>query len=173
MDRTATPLKPHTRSSIERKLLSNLFEEHRTWLQRLIQQRTGDPELARDLVQETFLRAHRAATRINLSSGPGPYLKRIAHNLLMRHYTSNALTVPTGRLEETAAREAERERDDLEYSVRSALDTLPLPQRQVAELRFYEGCGYEEVSGQLGISVRTAKRRMQEARTSLRKRLSP
>jgi len=44
--------------------------------------------------------------------------------------------------------------------VRSALDEIPEPQRQVIMLAYYEGRPYREIAGMLGIPEGTVRSRM-------------
>jgi RNA polymerase sigma-70 factor (ECF subfamily) len=162
-----------TRARIESRLVAQLFEEHREWLYRTILARTGDPEGARDLVQETFLRAHRAALRFNLASMPHPYLRRIALNLIPGFRRNRQAVTPSEHMDSTVDPESLRGFDTLHRTVSLVLEGLPEEQRRVAEMRLYEACDFTEVAGRLGISIRTAKRRMAAARAGIKKRLAP
>lgn len=160
------------RAGIEARLVAKLFEEHRDWLYRTILARTGDQEAARDLVQETFLRAHRAALKLNLATMPEPYLRRIALNLVSGFHRGRRGVTPSENMDRTVDPESLRGFETLHRTVGFVLEELPEEQRRVAELRLYEACDFSEVAGRLGISIRTAKRRMDAARTGIRKRLS-
>jgi len=158
---------------IELKLLGQMFKEHHTWLLRLLASRTGDPEIARDLVQETFLSAQQAVTRLNLNFGSQAYLKRIAVNLASRYRKTELSAIPTPDIEEQAVAGDNSESNVISSSINSALNRLPEQQKEVAKLRFFEKQTFHEVSRRLDISIRTAKRRMEAARNSLKKQLSP
>ena len=48
---------------------------------------------------------------------------------------------------------------------------LPLEQRQVVELKFFQSFTFDEISGQLGISSNTAKTRLYAALAKMRKQV--
>jgi len=52
------------------------------------------------------------------------------------------------------------------------VDKLPEEQKEVVNLLFYEGLSQEEAAAILNISVRTIKRRWQEAKLRLHEELS-
>jgi DNA-directed RNA polymerase specialized sigma24 family protein len=65
-----------------------LFRESYTRLVFLGLSMSGDPELARDLAQETMLRAHRHWAEISEYDEPGAWLRRVMTNLLIDHHRS-------------------------------------------------------------------------------------
>jgi RNA polymerase sigma-70 factor, ECF subfamily len=117
-----------------------LSERHYVPIRRYLTRLSGDPEVAAELTQETFLRAYQALPRLADDSDVQGWLYRIATNLARQHYRHgrlihwralepfHALTAP---IEEDVARQ------DL---VRRALAELSLDQR--ACLLLYAWTGY-------------------------------
>lgn len=64
------------------------------------------------------------------------------------------------------------EQQQLISAVRSAVSTLPLPERTVIVLREYEGMSYREIAAVLGIPIGTVMSRLHEARSRVRRKLS-
>ena len=167
-----SPNPPPSARQIELRLLTQLFEENRLWLLRMIASRTGDPDSAHDLVQETFLNAQKAARRLNLTVGSRAYLKRIAINLAGRYRQKSSRDIPTPDIEEQAVSKQGAESGQISSTVQQALNKLPEDLRNVARMRLFESMTFKEVSGRLDISMRTAKRRMEEAKKNLRRQLT-
>lgn len=162
--------KPLSARQIERRLLTRLFEENRPWLYRMLSSRIGDPESANDLVQDTFLNAQKAARRLNLTAGSRAYLKRIAVNLAGRYKLKGTKTIPSPDIEEQAI-SADEPEETISVAVTRAIERLPERQQAVAKLRLLDSLTFQQISARLNISIRTAKRRMEEAKTLLKRQL--
>jgi RNA polymerase sigma-70 factor (ECF subfamily) len=133
-------------------------------------------DLADDVTQETFLRAHRALASYDRTRPFGPWVCRIAANLAINHVRS-----PEAR-EEELAEEALAGRPApaadgplqavLETEARAVLEDavgrLPAEQRAVFVLRAFDDQSYAEIADALGISVGTVMSRLSRAREKLR-----
>jgi len=136
-------------------------------------------DVADDVVQEAFLRAHQALGRFDLSRPFGPWICRIAANLAVNHVRS-----PQAR--EEALPEAHAETPvpggsplagvlDTEARVElaRALEGLSAEQRAVFALRVFEDLSYKEIAEALEISIGTVMSRLSRARERLRVALTP
>ena len=136
-------------------------------------------DVADDVVQEAFLRAHQALGRFDLARPFGPWICRIAANLAVNH-------VRSPRAREEALPEAHAETPVpggsplagvLETEARTelarALDGLSADQRAVFVLRVFEELSYKEIAESLEISIGTVMSRLSRARERLRVALTP
>lgn len=137
-------------------------------------------DLADDVTQETFLRAHRALATYDRARPFGPWICRIAANLAINHVRS-----PEAReepLDEAAFAASAAPAHDgplsavLEGEARAVLDAavgrLPPEQRAVFVLRAYDELSYAEIAEALGLSVGTVMSRLSRAREKLRAALA-
>ena len=144
-------------------------------------------EVADDIVQDTFIRAHRSLDRFELGRPLAPWLMKIAVNLSINYlngptkreqsmYTEDR---PDGPWEPQVHEDASRE--SLESNpVRSlmsaefaaalgrALERLSPDHRAVFMLKVDEGMRYEEIATTLGISRGTVMSRLFRARGKLK-----
>ena len=151
---------------------------------------TNDPEEARDLTQETFLRAFQSINRFRGDSTLKTWIYRIAINQARNRWrwwrrrrrdatvsldatdeqreTPLAANLPSEHglnpEQETLARERE-------LQLRDALLGLRQSYREAVILRDVEGFSYEEIAGTLQISIGTVKSRISRGRLELRKKL--
>ena len=120
----------------------------------------GDAGLAEELVQETFLRLWRTASRFDPGRGSAQaFIYAIARRLaidLWRRPSSRAL-LPEA--EENVDPETTIDRVLLQLSVREALDSLSDAHREVLELSYRGDRTQAQIAGRLGISVGTVKSR--------------
>ncbi len=188
------------RSSADHEFIERLKRGEAAAFEELVAERSGEiygllfrltenGEEARDLTQETFLRAFQNIDRFRGEADIRTWIYRIAINqarnrsrwwrrrrrdatvsLDATHGESNqsligTLAEPSQNPEQqTLARERE-------MALRSALQRLALAYRETVILRDIEGFTYEEIAATLGINVGTVKSRLARGRQELRKRL--
>lgn len=130
----------------------------------------GDPMLAEDIAQDTFIRIWERLHTFRPDGNFRSWLCRIAANLTIdtlrrRKPTSDVeeLPLPDQNIgPEHAALNSERAR-----VVQAALMSLPLHSRSALVLREYEGLSYQEIADSLGIPLGTVKSRINDARRRL------
>lgn len=143
----------------------------------------GREEDARDVCQETFLRAFRALDGFKGQAKFSSWLYRIALNLcrdwMRRERRAPVLPTPDGvdlvelagegdgveRLDETVARR------DLGRAVARAMRSLPEEQRAAVVLKEYHGLTFQEIADLLGCPLSTVKTRLYQGLTVLRREL--
>ena len=136
-------------------------------------------EVADDVAQEAFMRAHQALSTFDLDRPFGPWICRIAANLAINHVRSPEAReepLPEGHAETPApgrgALDLVLEREAREVLERALLG-LPAEQRAVFALRTFEELSYREIADALGISIGTVMSRLSRARERLREALAP
>lgn len=118
----------------------------------------GDIDLARDAVQDTFLRLCREE-RAEVESRIAAWLYTVCRNRVfdMKRKESRVVALAEGESFErastdpTPAHAAER-RDNLSH-INAALSQLPDNQREVVRLKFQSGLSYKEISDVTKLSV--------------------
>ena len=136
-------------------------------------------EVADDVAQEAFIRAHRSLDRFDTGRPFGPWICRIAANLAVNHVRSPQAredALPDGHAETPSAAPGPLQRV-LDTEARAMLDRalgeLPAEQRAVFCLRVFEELSYREIADALGIEMGTVMSRLSRAREKLRDALSP
>jgi RNA polymerase sigma-70 factor (ECF subfamily) len=136
-------------------------------------------DVADDVAQETFLRAHRALHTFDLARPFGPWICRIAANLAVNRVRApewREEALPDGHAESPAPGRGPLE-GVLETESRRVLETalraLPAEQRAVFVLRVTEELSYAEIAETLRISPGTVMSRLSRAREKLRQALAP
>lgn len=133
----------------------------------------GDPHLAGDLVQETFLRVHRARGRYRSGAPVGPWVLTIARRLsidaLRKKGRAKVRLTREGDLPEPpAVPEDEPTPQWMLQEVRDAIAALPESQRAVVGMHKLEGRPMAEVAEILGISEGAARVRAHRGYKRLR-----
>jgi RNA polymerase sigma-70 factor, ECF subfamily len=153
---------------------------------------TEDPEEARDLTQETFLRALKSVKNFRGDADLKTWLFRIAINESRNRFrwwkrrrlnvtisldarnptTETPLGETLSAADAAANPEAETLRREREKALRQALGELPENFRVVVILRDIEGFAYEEIAAALETNVGTVKSRIARGREELRRKLN-
>lgn len=137
---------------------------------------TGNEEDARDVVQETYLRAWKGLKRFRGDARFSTWLYRITANASYtmmkkrrkhRHEPigDDLEQIPESRF--VSDPEALADASMLRDQVAAVVDTLPAKLRAVLVLRDVYGLSHEEIGEELGITVAAAKVRLHRARRKL------
>lgn len=132
-------------------------------VQRCMRRWINDRALAEDLVQETFLRVHRARGRYRPGAPVGPWVVTIARRLSIdahrRRGSNRVLLTREGQVPEVKVDPVEPVDDAAEMiaEVRAAIAALPDSLRPVVEMHKLEGRPMSEVAAALGINEGAAR----------------
>jgi len=140
----------------------------------------GDPELAREVLQDTFLRCWDGSESFDPGRGRVPWwLMGIARNRAVDLLRSRPHQARLREGEQLAAGTREAVQPDatdalaMRHAVVNALQGLPVAQRRAIELAYYGGLSQTEIARELGAPLGTIKSRTREAMDRLRALLWP
>lgn len=201
LDEGAAATRVDARTSAEAQFIERLRAGEAAAFNRLVEDRSGevyallyrlteDQEEARDLTQETFLRAFQSIARFRGEADLRTWLYRIAINQARNRWrwwrrrrrndtvsldaSENGDGQPLGlRLCDSSQADPEQETlaRERETRLRSALRSLASSYREAVILRDIEGLSYEEIAATLEISIGTVKSRLARGRLELRRKL--
>ena len=122
---------------------------------------TGDPTLAEDLTQETFMALWRGISEFRAEASLRTWVHRIARNVALQHLRRPGVkTVPLADAADYAAKEDTPElaaRAMLREIVRAAIAELPQEQREAVVLNKLSGLSHREVARVLEKPIGTVK----------------
>ena len=164
-----------------------LIDRHKHPMVNYLCRMTGCRVRAEELAQESFVRLYLTPPRLDNGASFGPWLFRVATNLVRseerrarrnriygwllghgRPDQRNGASTPAPDDQERhlLAREAQ-------HQTQRALADLPLSFRAALVLREIQGLSYEEIATALGCPVGTVRSRINRGRELLRERLAP
>ena len=144
----------------------------------------GREEDARDVCQETFLRAFRALPAFRGQAKFSSWLYRIALNLcrdwMRRERRSPIAPVPedmdlaelAGSADQAESVETLVDRKDMVRAVERVMATLPEEQRTTIVLKEYHGLTFQEIAELMGCPLSTVKTRLYQGLTVVRRELA-
>lgn len=171
------------------KMFDTLYRDHVDLVYRFAHRLCGEPEAAKDLVQETFLNAYRGFGKFRGDAQISTWLYTIASRacLRMRRRRKGAperelsleefiptsegefrLQIPIDNLSPEEALQNKQLRDALD----TAINQLPKKYKMVLVLRDMEGLSAKEVGTIMGLNERAVKSRLHRARLFVRRQLS-
>src|SRR6478609_7835173 len=171
------------------KNFDTLYKDHVELIYRFAYRLCGEPEAAKDLVQETFLNAYRGIDRFRGDAQISTWLYTIASRacLRMRRKRKGAPErelsleefIPTSEGEfhlqipiEGLTPEQALENKQLREALQQAINKLPKKYRMALVLRDMEGLSAGEAGAIMGLSERGLKTRLHRARLFVRRELS-
>jgi RNA polymerase sigma-70 factor (ECF subfamily) len=168
-----------------------LVVKYQRRIERLIGRMVRDPELVRDIAQESFIRAYRALPQFRGDSAFYTWLYRIAVNTAKKALVEvrrdplvpEADLQPGDDADETSRAEnaltdgetpdAVLASKEIAAAVNAAIEDLSEDLRQAVMLREIEGLSYEEIAEVMNCPIGTVRSRIFRAREAIASRLRP
>ena len=155
--------------------LAELYDRHSTLLYTLILRIVRSPSDAQDVLQETLLLVWRRAEQYDVALGsPAAWLVGIArHRAIDRWRANRRMSSESGPTHHDGTCSAPR--PDVLLAQRehgriisSAVERLPVEQRELIELAFFEGFTHAELAERCALPLGTVKSRLRAGLTALR-----
>ena len=127
-----------------------------------------DEELAKDAVQETFIKAYRNLDGFRAEASEKTWLTRIAVNTCKNVYRSGWFRHVDRSVTLDMIAEKFASANDEDNALTEAIMRLPIKLREAALLCWLQGITYEEAADALGISRQAVGSRLNRARRKLR-----
>ena len=152
----------------------DLYDRHVDRVYRVAFRLAGDDDAARDITQETFIRAFDRLGEFRHEASFGTWLHAIAVSVALgalrkqsrmdRRHVPLEAALDIGRVDNNAD-------VDLREQLHAAIDALPVGYRTVFVMYEIEGYSHQEIARTLGVAETTSKGQLFRARTKLRESL--
>ena len=157
-----------------------LVQKYQPKIYTFIQKRVKDPETAKDLTQETFLKAFRAIKTFRGESAFYSWLYRIAENVCTDHFRRQKYNleplhlIDENRITETVTCPSrDVERAELRMLLQKSLTALTPIRRRVFLLYYHHELPIKAIAAEIGRSEGTIKSHLRNARLQLQESLMP
>ena len=155
---------------MEREAVKRLFMQHYAQMQRVARTLLYDVQESEDVCQDIFESLLRGETvlvpgteeRYLMTSVRNRCLKRLRHESVLQDYRQR-----------TTDNSQESEDDRMSDIVEFVTSRLPEREQRIFNLRFTEGCSYEEIAAAEGISKVAVWKRLSHAITEVLKHFNP
>ncbi|MFN3554806.1 MAG: RNA polymerase sigma factor SigZ [Bacteroidales bacterium] len=138
-------------------------------LDRFIRSRVNDPDIAGDLLQETFLRIHNHIGSLKDETRLQAWIFQITRNVIADHFRRQEKeNRKYQNLNEESGEPVNEAMTEAVHDMIKMMDSLPPEYCQALCLTELEGLSQKEYAEKLGISYSGAKSRVQRARKMLR-----
>ncbi len=134
-------------------------------------------DVAREIVQDFFVRFYEKRESLNIGVSLKSYLYRSVYNCCINHLNQRNIQdrhLKTIELERDHEENMEEEINtvELEYRIDEIINELPAKCRQIFRMNRLEGLRNEEIAKQLNLSKRTVETQISKALKILRKKLA-
>lgn len=164
-----------------------IYKRYEKYILKVISKKIGDPEVVRDLMQETFLRAFKDLRNFRGETQIKYWLRRIAVNRCIDHYKKSktrherdhhSMDDPEDTKVKNIASsdvvynpEHQVLQKELKFMIESNFEKLGIHKETI--LLSLNGFGYDEISEITGVPINTVGSRIHYAKMKLRKLLTP
>ena len=141
------------------RLMMDAYQSRLYWhIRRLI----IDPDIAQDVLQDTFIKAYQKFHQFKQDSQLYTWLYRIAtneslHQLKKSKRMQKSDEETEHHLQNLVADNVSAEAEEIQVLLQKAIQSLPEKQKLVFTMRYYDDLPYEEISKILDMSVGTLK----------------
>ena len=158
-----------------------LFNRHKDRVFAFIMSKVKDRELTEDIFQDTFIKVVSSLQKgkYNEEGKFLPWMMRIAHNLIIDHFRKTSKMRKIRPTEEfdifnilddgSKSQEEVMIQKQIYNDLRLLIEELPLDQKEVLKLRYFEEMSFKKISKITGVSINTALGRMRYALINIRK----
>lgn len=157
--------------------LQDLFKRHATDIARFLRQKGHDPETAKDITQDTFMRVHDMEQYNNINNIRS-YLFRIADNLAKDYFRAaksrNRYITPSAifdAVDENPDQERVTDYRQRLALLEKAVASLPPRQKQVFLMHKFDGLSHVEIAQKLNITRSAVEKLIMKALAHCRKQL--
>jgi RNA polymerase sigma factor (sigma-70 family) len=154
------------------------FARHSTPIYRTAYALTGDPQVAEEVLQDTFVRAYDRRSTLRAGVSPLPWLHRVALNLCYTRLRQSRvrwepISQALGRILRDLSGEPHDfvEQRELSEIVRAGIAALPPKQQSVVGLYYLRELSIRETADLLGVRPGTVKSRLHYGLRALRTHL--
>ncbi|MEM7299359.1 MAG: RNA polymerase sigma-70 factor, partial [Bacteroidota bacterium] len=156
--------------------LKNIYEQYFEQLRGFLYYKTGNIELAEDLVQEVFVKLWDKKDGIKKETVKS-LLYTMANNLMINHFNHQKVVSKYEQASAHANKEENRspqfhlEEKEFEIKFNNAIAALPEGCREVFLMNRIDKLKYEEIASRLDLSVKAIEKRMSKAIAILKNQL--
>ena len=151
-----------------------LIDRYESKIKRYLEKNIRTREDVSDIVQDVFIKAYTNIHRFDTQQRFSPWIYRIAHNEMV-NYVKKKRSIPFSWFEpdilipflQESIEESALVTSDRAYEkerIEKILDKIPLAQREILTLYFYEELSYKEISDVLHIPIATVGVRLTRAK---------
>jgi RNA polymerase sigma-70 factor (ECF subfamily) len=164
------------------RAFDELLKRNQSKLFSYIQFVVRDNDIADDLFQDTFVKIimKLQCGKYTDSGKFSSWILRIAHNVIMDYYrqqknlkTSNQDDNDMSKIGNEEVMDSFIENDIINdqtmNDIRKMMNLLPLPQREVVYMRFYQNLSFKEIADMTNVSINTSLGRMRYAILNMRR----
>jgi RNA polymerase sigma-70 factor (family 1) len=151
-----------------------IFDHYYDGLRNFVYYKTGDSDLAEDIVQEVFMKVWSIRSQV-VPETVKSFLYTIAENITKNYYRHQQVVYnfATRYEGESMTEEADHEirREEFHLHLQKTLSEIPEKSRIVFLMNRIDGFTYAEIAERLNLSVKAIEKRMSEAIAIIREKI--
>lgn len=163
---------------LQQDTFKQLFQKHYAHLRNFIYYKSGDRDLAEDIVQEAYVKVWDRREEIHPETAK-TYLYTTANNMMLNHIKHGKVVLNFTSQYKSEYEHAHAEAPDFtlqmkefDAQLQAAVNEIPEKSREVFLMNRIDGLTYQEISERLSLSVKAVEKRMSKALEVLREQIA-
>jgi len=149
-------------------ITETLYHQFHQELERFVLSKVKDKAIAKDVLQDVFIKIHLHLHTIKDSSKLKAWIYQLTRNTITDYYRKHKSTIDEEEIPTDIADTDANSEQELESCVTPFISQLPPKYREALILTDIKGISQTELAAQLNISYSAAKSRVQRARQQLK-----
>jgi RNA polymerase sigma-70 factor (family 1) len=162
------------RQGISEAEFIGLFKEYNQQVKNYIYYKTGDMDLADDVVQDTFLKFWEKKNEVRINTAKtllftiagNLSINKLEHRKVVFQFSNRFIQSPF-----VNSPEFEMELKEFDHKLQSAIAGLHEKNRVVFLMNRLDGMTYQEIAGNIGVTVKAVEKRMKKALDYLKEKI--
>ena len=160
---------------IDTKTFETLFKQNFVAVTAYCNKYVRDTEEAKDLAHRAFMKVWEKREAVPEGSNVKALTYRIAHNLSINYIRDHKKFCDEEELQTVESENSDADNDikaaELEAAVIDTINHMPEKSKKVFLMSRYEQLSYNDIAGQLGVSIKTVEAHISAALKLLRKKI--
>ena len=160
---------------IDTKTFETLFKQNFVAVTTYCNKYVRDTEEAKDLAHRAFMKVWEKREAVPEGSNVKALTYRIAHNLSINYIRDHKKFCDEEELQTVESENSDADNDikaaELEAAVIDTINHMPEKSKKVFLMSRYEQLSYNDIAGQLGVSIKTVEAHISAALKLLRKKI--
>ena len=160
---------------IDTKTFETLFKQNFVAVTSYCNKYVRDTEEAKDLAHRAFMKVWEKREAVPEGSNVKALTYRIAHNLSINYIRDHKKFCDEEELQTVESENSDADNDikaaELEAAVIDTINHMPEKSKKVFLMSRYEQLSYNDIAGQLGVSIKTVEAHISAALKLLRKKI--
>lgn len=155
----------------DKKAFKALYDFYAPYIWRVLIKMSADEQIARELLQDTFIRVHKSLNKFKCESALSTWIYRIAFNVGMLHFKKQKVLKRHDPFQDTI-RDKRHDSYETREIIEKVMSEITQEERFLLTAKEVDGMSFDELAEITGITSGTLRTRLHRLKEKIRSRFS-